>query len=273
MKSSAGMAQDYPDFLSKDHPQTLIAYGIVTNPQTIAKGFERRKGHRPLALTNRYALVSPVSPGLRLSSPGWIDISFQQMSQVKAAGDLFDLCHERLINRSSPFSKLIRLFLERYLEFAGAQLEAHKSELGADMADDEIFDYRDWIFSAWLPLPQAQILLPPAFGSDRPSFAELDIAFSLPGQLIGVTIDGASTPIKSRQKKIDYLIENHPQLSLVQVPKTRLQDEAFPKDLFAESFARFWQGLSLPHGPCPPEVLLDRPAGDFPPAGTHTGRR
>ena len=255
------MAQDYPDFLSKDHPQTLIVYGIVTNPETIANGFERRKDERPFELTNRYALVSPVSPGLRLSSPGWIDISFQQMSQVNATGDLFDLCHERLINRSSPFSKLVRLFLERYLEFVGAQLEAHKSELdggGADMADGEIFNHRDWIFSAWLPLPQAQILLPAAFGSDRPRFAEFDIAFSLAGQLIGVAIEGAGTPIKSRQRKIDYLVENHPQFSLVLVPKNRLQEEEFPKDLFAESVAHFWQGLSLPHGPCPPEVLLDK---------------
>jgi hypothetical protein len=254
------MAQEYPDFLSKDHPRTLIVYGIVTNPETIANGFECCNGEHPFALTNRYALVSPVSPGLRLSSPGWIDISFQQMSQVNAIGDLFDLCRERLINRSSPFSKLIRLFLERYLEFVGAQLESRKSELGADLADDEIFNYRDWIFSAWLPLPQAQILLPPAFDAGRPSFAELDIAFSLAGQLIGVTIESASTPIKSRQRKIDYLVENHSQLSLVQVPKNRLQGEDFPKDLFPESLAHFWQGLSLPLGPCPPEVLLDRPA-------------
>ena len=252
------MAQDYPDFLSKDQPQTLIVYGIVTNPETIANGFERRNGQRPFELTNRYALVSPASPGLRLSSPGWIDFSFQQMSQVTSTADLFDLCRERIINRSSPFSKLIRLFLERYLEFVGARLEAHKSELGAGTADDEIFDYRDWIFSAWLPLPQAQILLPPAFGADRPSFAEFDIAFSLPGHLIGVAIDGASTPIKSRQRKVDYLVENHPELSLVQVPRNRLRDEAFPIDLFPKSVARFWQGLPMPHGPCPPDVLLER---------------
>lgn len=254
------MARDYPDFLSKDRPRTLIVYGIVTNPQTIAMGLDRHGGERPFELTNRYALVSPASPGLRLSSPGWIDISIQQMSQVGSGGDLFDLCHERLINRSSPFSKLIRLFLERYLAFARAQLEAHKSELGAGTANDEIFDYRDWIFSAWLPLPQAQILLPPAFDADRPGFAEFDIAFALPGQLIAVTIEGAGTPIKSRQRKIDYLVENHPRLNLVRVPKDRLHDEAFPKDLFADSIARFWQGLSLPHGPCPPEILLDKPA-------------
>jgi len=254
------MAQEYPDFLSKDRPQTLIVYGIVTNPQTIANGFERRKDERPFKLTNNYALVSPASRGLRLSSPGWIDISFQQMSQVNSTADLFDRCRERLINRSSPFSKLIRLFLERYLEFVSAQLEARKSELGTDVADDEIFDYRDWIFSAWLPLPQAQILLPPVFGADRPSFAELDIAFSLPGQLIGVTIDGTSTPIKSRQRKLDYLVENHPQLSLIRIQKDRLRDEAFPDDLFPADFARFWQGLSLPLGPCPSEVLTDNPA-------------
>ncbi|MDH3713702.1 MAG: hypothetical protein OET44_07645 [Gammaproteobacteria bacterium] len=252
------MIQEYPDFLSQDRPQTLIVYGIVTNPETIANGFGQRPGERPAELTNRYALVSPVSLGLRLSSPGWIDISFQQMSQVKSTGDIFDLCRERIINRSSPFSKLIRLFLERYLEFARAQLEVHKHELGAGPSDNEIFDYRDWVFSAWLPLPQAQILLPPAFDARQPSFAELDIAFSLSAQLIGVKIDGASTPIKSRQKKLNYLIEHHPHLTVVHVPKNRLRDETFIQDLFPESIARFWQGLSLPQGPCPPEILLNR---------------
>ena len=258
MNSSAGMTQDYPDFLSKDHPQTLIVYGIVTNPETIARAVDPPKGGRPFELTNRYALLSPASPGLRLSSSGWIDLSFQQMSQVSSTSDLFDLCHERLINRSSPFSKLIRLFLERYLAFVSAQLEAHKSELGAGTADDEIFNWSDWIFSAWLPLPQAQILLPPTFDAGRPGFAELDIAFSLSGHLIGVTIESAGTPIKSRQRKLDYLVENHPQLSLVQIPKDRLRDEEFPKDLFPEPFGNFWQDLSLPLGPCPPELLLDK---------------
>lgn len=250
------MAQEYPDFLSKVRPQTLIVYGIVTNPETIAERLEHRQGERPFELTNRYALVSPVSPGLRLSSPGWIDLSFQQLSQVNSTEDLFDLCCERIISLSSPFSKLIRLFLERYLVFVRAQLEAHKSELGADKADGEVFGHRDWVFSAWLPLPQSQILLPPAFGTDRPSFAELDIAFCVAGQLIGVTIESASTPIKSRQRKIDYLVGHHPQLSLVQIPKNRLQDKEFPEDLFPEPVVYFWRGLSLPHGPCPPEVLL-----------------
>ena len=258
MNSSEGEARDYPDFLSKDHPQTLIAYGIVTNPETIAQGFGRAKGGRPPELTNRYALVSPGSPGLRLSSPGWIDLSVQQMSLVSSTSDLFELCRERIINRSSPFSKLIRLFLEHYLAFVASQLEAHQSELGADTADDEIFDYRDWVFSAWLPLPQAQILLPAAYGSGEASFAELDIVFSLAGQLLGVTIEGAGTPIKSRQKKLDYLVEKHPFLSLIRVPKDRLGDATFPGDLFPETFARFWQGLSLPYGPCPPGLLLDR---------------
>ena len=51
------MAQEYPDFLSKDHPQTLIVYGIVTNPETIANGFERPKGKRPFELTNRQCRI------------------------------------------------------------------------------------------------------------------------------------------------------------------------------------------------------------------------
>ena len=121
---------------------------------------------------------------------------------------------------------------------------------------DEVYIYEDWIFSAWLPLAHAQILLPPVFDENRRCFAELDVAFWLDGQLIGVVIDSSSTLIKSRQVKLDYLNERHPQFIFVNFPKRHLEDDKFPIHLFPESFSSFWQSLALPQGPCAPPTLF-----------------
>jgi len=240
-------------------PRTLVVYGLVSNPATVADEFEGSRGRdapgAPFELTNRYAVVTPSAPSLRLSTPGWIDFSPLQMLEVASSADLLALCRERLINRSSPFSKPVRLFLDRYLDFAKGQLDRHKAELvGAD-EKGEIFDYRDWIFSAWLPLPQAQVLLPTTFDRGRRNFAELDIAFWAAGTLIGVTIEGAATPIGSKRRKLDYLAETHPRFTLVRIPRDRLDADGFPEELFPEPFGRYWRGLPLPHGPCPTDAL------------------
>ena len=148
------------------------------------------------------------------------------------------------------------MYIEQYLNFMSDKLEVHKLELGAKIDEDEIYDYKDWIFSSWLPLPHAQILLPPVFADNSPNFAEIDIAFWVDGKLIGVMIDGANTPIKSRQCKLDFLAENHPQFSIVNFGKDHLQGDTFPTNLFPASFFNFWENLSLPHGPCPPNDMF-----------------
>ena len=250
------MENDHPDFLSTDFPRTLIVYGQVSNPVTVANNLNPPKDGQPFELTNYYAIISPSSHGLRISSPGWMDISPQQMFKIQSTDNLFHFCRQQIIRLTDPFSKPTRLFLERYLNFLSYQLENSKTELQAKPDEDELYIYKDWIFSAWLPMPNAHILLPPGFDENRPCFAELDVAFWSDGQLIGVLIDGRSTLIRSRQEKLDYLTERHPQFKFVKFPRKHLEEDKFPINLFPESFANYWRTLSLPHGPCVPETLF-----------------
>ncbi|PPR56858.1 MAG: hypothetical protein CFH07_01686 [Alphaproteobacteria bacterium MarineAlpha3_Bin6] len=252
------MANDYPDFSSLDFPKTLVLYGQCSNPVTTFKNISIPPGDNAFELSRNYAVLSPSSPGLRFSSSGWLEISTRQMLNVQSTESLFQICRERIISRTSQFSALLRLFLESYFDFLHSQIEKHKNELEPDNVEDEIFIYKDWIFSAWLPLPQAHILLPPEFMDNKPSFAEIDLAFWIEGQLIGVIIDGGETPIKSRQKKLDYLVEKHPQLWVIKVPRDKLEEDTFPIDLFPNSFSYFWRTLTLPRGPFTPKELINK---------------
>ena len=252
------MANDYPNFLSLDFPRTLIIYGQCSNPVTTFENISIPPGDNAFELSSSYAELYPSSPGLRFSSSGWLGISTQQMLNVQSTESLFQICRERIINRTSQFSVPLRLFLESYFDFLHSQIEKHKNELEPDNVEDEVFIYKDWIFSAWLPLPQAHILLPLKFMDNKPSFAEIDIAFWIEGQLIGVVIDGGETPIKSRKKKLDYLVEKHPQLWVIKVPRDKLKEDTFPIDLFPNSFSYFWRTLTLPHGPFTPKELINK---------------
>ena len=252
------MANDYPNFLSLDFPRTLIIYGQDSNPVATFENISILPGDNTYELSSNYAVIYPSSAGLRFSSSGWLEISAQQMLNVQSTESLFQICRERIINRTSEFSVLLRLFLESYFDFLHSQIEIHKNELEPDDVEDEVFNYKDWIFSAWLPLPQAHILLPPKFLDNKPSFAEIDVAFWIEGQLIGVVIDGGATTIKSRKNKMDYLVQKHPQLWVIRVPRDKLEEDTFPIDLFPKSFSFFWRTLTLPHGPFTPKELINK---------------
>ena len=252
------MANDYPDFSSLDFPKTLVLFGQCSNPLTALETISMPPGETSYELSSSYTVLSPLSPGLRFSSSGWLGISTRQMLDAQSTEELFQICRVRLINCTNQFSRLIRLFLERYFDFLHSQIEKHKDELEPDDIEDEVFIYKDWIFSAWLPLPQAHILLPITFLDNKPSFAEIDVAFWVEGQLIGVVIDGGQTPIKSRKKKLDYLVEKHPQLGIITVPRDKLEEDTFPINLFPNSFSYFWRSLTLPHGPFTPKELYSK---------------
>ena len=207
----------------------------------------------PLLLSNRYAVISETAPALRLSSAGWIDLTPASLVNIESTEMLFEHCREKIVTRIQPFSKRIRLFVERYLEFVKGQLATYASELESD----DIFTAEDWIFSAWLPLPHAQILLAPEFKEGAPGFAELDVAFWTGDQLIGVQVEQSGSMIKSKRDKLTYLVDHHPQIKIIPIPRDRLSENerSFPGDLFDETFSKFWQGITLPQGPDPSPVL------------------
>ena len=227
----------------------------MTNPATVAAGLVPLPEGAPFLLSDRFAVLSESSPALRLCSPGWINTSPASLLDIDSTALLFGFCREKIMTRISPFSRRVRLFVERYLYFMKTQTEKY----GSDLEGDDVFSAEDWIFSAWLPMPHAHVQLPRDFGGDGPSFAELDIAYWTGRRLIGIQLDQTSSMIRSRRHKLDYLADYHPRVDIISIPRDRLTEngKSFPHDLFDEAFTKFWQGLALPHGPNPPPLLAN----------------
>ncbi len=247
------MENQLSGFLSKADPTTLIVYGQVTEPARVLAELEQSTDDLA-PLTNHYALLTPVMDELRLSSFGWIDITFEQRMTLTNSRDLFQLCRRKILGNVSHFAKPTRDFIGAYLDFVWAQTETCKDKLEKAGSNCEVYGAEDWAFSAWLPLPQARILLPPEFECNPSQFAEIDIAFWYDGRVKAIVIEDASTPIKSKQRRLDYLRENHPFLDLISLPREWIGESSFPAYAFPATFSRYWEGLALPTGPAPPII-------------------
>ncbi len=234
-------------------PETVIVYGRASNPAAMLR--QAAEDDTGSVLTPFYARVSEAQPNLRLSSPGWLTIPLNLLPELNTPEAMRKNCGEKVIINASQFAKLTRQFLEAYLDFALAT--ARQQETGSEA---DLFTSEDWFYSAWLPLPEARIPLP-AGDSEEVEFAEVDIAFWLDGNLIAVTIEGSSNRRKSAQEKLDRLIDAHPAITYIPVPRDAFADGSFPVDLFPDTFDDFTRGLALPHGLCPPEKLARPFAG------------
>ena len=160
----------------------------------------------------------------------------------------------------SDFALPLRRFLEAYLDFVWAQTKTLQEEHKATGAGGGLFSAEDWGFSAWLPLPQAHILLPPTFDEDCAQFAEVDLVFWGAQRLIAVCIEGVGTPLPSKQRKRSYLFDEHPALDVISISRERIAEGQFPADLFPVALTRYWKGLSNPLGPAPPKIVLQVPS-------------
>lgn len=245
-----------PDFTDADAPATLIVHGRVGDPANVLAELAKADA-APAALSARHAWLTPGTGDLRLSSPGWIKLGLDRRQALPNTDDLYLLCRERLNHLAPAFAQPLRRFLEGYLDFVVATVEAHRDALTPTPPDSEVYIHRDWLFSAWLPLVGAQILLPPAFDDDGPAFAAVDAAFVAGGRIVAVTIDGQATPIKSRRVRQDYLFAHHPLVDRVRIDKHRIGGTSFPIDAFPPAFARFWDGLAMPMGPSPPDFAFE----------------
>ena len=114
-----------------------------------------------------------------------------------------------------------------------------------------LFTPLDWLFSAWLPLPHAKILVNTQAPKDEVQFVEFDLVFYTGSHFLGVQVEQKGTMLKSKREAFERFIEHYPQFNAISISRDRFPDDSpeFPKDIFSQDFLNFWSDVELPQGP------------------------
>jgi len=185
------------------------------------------------------------------------------LHDLASADDQIAFVRAYLVSRCDIWSPAQRLFVERYFEFIGAQVDAHREALTAAIAPfGGLYRPHDWVFSAWRPLPQAHLYAPERApdGSARALYhadamVPVDFAFWDGARPVAVVLTGSMSQTAKRRRLLAQLQDSG--ALLIDVPIAAL--ERTPDQVFAtrfpEAFARFWEGQRFPSGPFRPDGL------------------
>lgn len=196
-------------------------------------------------LGDGHARIGASTPGFRLSSPGWTHFATRDLELITSGDRLYDLVREKLNGKLPTFAVRLKAFVDCYL--ADAERRARARFEGQD---DPLITADDWIYSAFLPLPNARIQLPPK-SFPTPSFVELSVLFWTGEIAIGVQLEPASSVIGSKKRNLEWLQENWPGFTLVELPRDRFSQagDEFPVELFPDALTNFWTDVEMPQGP------------------------
>ena len=219
-------------------------------------------------LSPRLALIAPDTPALRLNSHGWIDLSPQMAGDIAGPTEMLRFCRYMLERRAPLFARSIRLFLANYLDFIEAEIERQRPALEAQMVRgglppaDDLPTYRDWLFSALLPMPNAHVACTdPDKELGREDFAHVDILFWTGREILAVVLQGLSMPTPSQARRLARVEATQPNFKVIRIPASPEAGPSIPEPLLQE-LTGFWDGLALPFG------LFRAPALSIDPAST-----
>ena len=179
------------------------------------------------------------------------------------ADQLANLCRA-LGRHCDPWRRGPRRFLECYFDFVARHVESHRAAL-IDRLErfSDLFQYRDWVYSALMPLPQAHLHAPESgapFGPE--TLVRVDFAFWTGTAAIAIEIPGKDTRSLATDRRHDRL--RRAGAVMVELADEVLEaanaaefEAALPEDL-----RLFWRDRALPSGPLKP-AALDVEAEDF----------
>ncbi len=221
---------------------TSRTYTVVIDPAA-AKPFRFNSG--------QYAFPSP--PELRLLPTVWDRSQFLQ-----------DYC----LGLCETWAKYQHLFIARYFDFIRLRIEEARDELTDKISSfGDLYEYRDWVFSALRPLPRAYIFAPKNLDQDVPpsanDFVMIDFVFWDGQNMIAINLTGSEKPDPFHQKRLDRLNQNG--VKIISIEHAILEDEndyAFRQSL-PPTLVNFWQGEIAPASPFVDTKLGDIAASDI----------
>jgi len=170
-----------------------------------------------------------------------------------AAADAFSRIKEYLLTLCGPWSRHHHLFVARYFAFVDAQCELHRAELTEILAPfGSVYSYRDFRFSAWLPLPLAVVTATAATQPDAPPRA--DFLFWSGTAFIAVELCGHTSRSMQRIRDREQFRQAGIEVVDVSLDALRADPGALLTSAFPPAFSRFWSGEPFPSGPVKPDA-------------------
>jgi len=231
----------------------VIAYGAIDDPGiAVAQELAAMDG-AGRRLSPRLAIARPGEPALRLNSHGWAKFDPQAVVELAAHDGRVGFCTRTLLARTPLFAGPVRDFVANYLAFIGETVERQRPILEEKLVraglpeNGGLLNVWDWFFSAYLPLPNAHVLVGNA-SENSPIFARVDCAFWTGTELVVVLLDGLTMPPPSQARALAQLVEIRPDLRVFRArPVPRGALSAFAGDL-GKRLDGFADECALPYG-------------------------
>jgi hypothetical protein len=226
-----------------------LVYGIIEDPGAALAAAPRGGPHiGPMSAT-----LCDGMPALRLNTPGWINWSAETVATLKDTDALLSFCRARLQNRTTIFSLPMRTFMNACLDFAEGEVERRRDELTARLEAAGLPhslgfpDYRDWVFSSFLPLPNVFIAVAPEAGEE--SFVRVDALLWDGKAALAVMLEGRSMFTPGTMRSLERLQAAHPTLAIARIGWSPRADAPNRDSLPTAYLSRFLDDVALPFGP------------------------
>ena len=231
-----------------------IVYGAIRDPAAAARHALADLHRSALPLGPSAATIEAGQPALRLNSQGWLSLQPQMAGELATHADRIRLCKAGLAKSVPLFAGPLQVFVESYFDFLERSVESRREALETKLttaglpARGGILDYRDWTYSAFLPLPNAYVLLENGTANDPRSFARVDCAFWTGRTLLAVLFETRNMPLPSEQRAIEQLAAMAPLVEIVRIPAAALDDPAVLDGQLGKQLSAFTDQTELPYG-------------------------
>ncbi len=155
----------------------------------------------------------------------------------------------------SLWGKFQKLFVARYFAFVSDEIERSRRALEDRVAAFEgLYHYRDWLFSALRPLPQAHLCL----SDGGPPPVRVDFAFWTGAAVLAVDLVGVETAGPAQVERAGRLLDAGVERVALSHAALRSGDLA---DHLPPALLGFWEHDPVPCGPFVPGMLASADFG------------
>ncbi|MEX2451529.1 MAG: hypothetical protein WD407_11790 [Rhodospirillales bacterium] len=208
--------------------------------------------HAPYRLNGgRYEFPSP--PNLRLLPTVWDQLGYLE---------------EHFLGLCGTWAKYQQLFVTRYFDFIRARVEEEKEPLSARIASfGDLYEYRDWAFSALRPFPQAYLHAPKVPGGEAlptaGDFVAVDIAFWTGREIVVIDLGNPETADPFQRRRMERIRDAGIAVTSIAPAVLDGGDMMHLRDALPVSFSNFWEGELAPARPFVDTKLEDIDPGDI----------